>query len=941
MKVVLSFLLLFMATISWSQSTEGVIFGTLIDAKHQSMPLAAANIMLKGTQRGVVTDFNGDYKITGVKPGEYTLVISYVGYETVSIPGVTVQSSDSTEVDAQLKPSTATLDAVMLEVETSRAKESVLLTEQKQSKIMLEAIGAQEMARKGVSNVAEAVTKISGVTKQDSRGVVVRGLGERYNFLTVNGLPIITGNPDKKIIPLDNFTTDIVRNINVYKTFQSDLYGDFAGASFNVVTKDIPTKPTTHIQLGVGANTQTTFQKFKIDAESSVEALGLSGGSRALPEAYDKSLIKLGYASTPEESKQLFDTDYNVDTYSAPVSSSLEITHGNTLTLNEEKKLSLGYYVGFNFSNDYQTRPSATLRSLNTQGGYNSNYEDVEDYTLSTKKSALLSLLLEQNKRFSLKLNNIFMQTTANFTREQLGYNAEANDDFFARTSRYRETLVNQTQLLGDWHLSKRSLLSFGSSYGFSTYDEPDRKLLYAEGKGTDAALFIANSSEPNRFYADLDINDVNAYLEYQLGLGEGTGYNKDKFAHNLTIGANFDQLSYDYFSRTIRLNIDPTAIPSTVGALKDIPLNTADPESFIHKGFNQGWLNYKDGSDASKFVEIDQTTAAAYLSYDLAVNDWDFAFGLRGEYFKRVIYYRKPTTGVYDSYLQSENENQFNIMPALNVKYALTENANLRFAASVTSTRPRVREILPIRYLAGPYALITGNPDLNNSTNYNFDLKYEFFPEEGGLFSITGFGKFIDAPIETIITPIAGGSSVGFANTEKAVVLGAEIEYQTDFEQLFGNAQLEPLKIGLNATVMYSQVTLDKTKTAQRFLTHDKRQLQGAAPFIINADISYDADFSKTWNSLFTVAFNTFGERIYAVGGANLNDTFEQPFSKLDFIWKNTLGDFTIDFEVENLLNSVVNVEQTPSAVNHAQPVSVLKYKPGMNFSLSIGYTF
>src|SRR5699024_1651736 len=148
--------------------------------------------------------------------------------------------------------------------------------------------------------------------------------------------------------------------------------------------------------------------------------------------------------------------------------------------------------------------------------------------------------------------------------------------------------------------------------------------------------------------------------------------------------------------------------------------------------------------------------------------------------------------------------------------------------------------------------------------------------------------GKFIDAPIETIITPIAGGSSVGFANTEKAVVLGAEVEYQTDFKQLFGAEQLESLKVGLNATVMYSQVTLDKSKPAQQFLTHETRKLQGAASFIINADLSYEADFSKNWNSLFTLAFNTFGERIYAVGGSNLNDTFEQPFSKLDFIWKN-----------------------------------------------------
>src|SRR5699024_2640537 len=132
-----------------------------------------------------------------------------------------------------------------------------------------------------------------------------------------------------------------------------------------------------------------------------------------------------------EASKSLFGTGFNVEEYDAPLSNSLEIIHGNGFELNEEKNTSFGYYLGFNFENNFHTIPDAVLKNLNTQGGLNSNYEDVEEYSLTTKKSALVSLLFEQDDKFSLKFNNIFLQSTSNFTREQFGYNSEANNDFF------------------------------------------------------------------------------------------------------------------------------------------------------------------------------------------------------------------------------------------------------------------------------------------------------------------------------------------------------------------------------------------------------------------------------------------------------------------------------------------------------------------------------
>ncbi|HET8810640.1 MAG TPA: TonB-dependent receptor, partial [Flavobacteriaceae bacterium] len=600
MKFSLSIVFVCLSIFCNAQET-GSITGKLTDKEAGNTPLAFANILVKGTSKGTISDFDGNYIIENIAPGNYTLIFSFVGYKTVEIGDVKVVANQTIQVDASLAASAAALDQVIVKAKTSRELESALLFEQKDAIVMKQAIGAQELARKGIGNVAEGVVKISGIAKQESRGIVVRGLGERYNFLTVNGLPMITGNPDKKIIPLDKFTTDIVRNINVYKTFNADLSGDFAGASFDIVTKDIPTKPVTSIKIGVSGNSQTTFQSFKTDEESAVEGLGISGNNRDLPTVYGKNLKQLGYASTPEASKTLFGTGFNVEEYDAPLASSLEIIHGNGFDQNKEKNTSFGYYMGFNFENNFSTIPGASLKNLNTQGGFNSNYRDVEEYSLTTKKSSLISLQFDKRDKFRLKFNNIFIQTTSNFTREQFGYNSEANDDFFARISRYRETIINQTQLLGDWNLAEnnRHQVEFGTSYGFGFYNEPDRKLLYSEGKGPNSALFISNSSEPNRYYADLDIRNLNGFLEYNLGLGAANGFNEDEFSHNLTLGADANHLKYDYFNRVVRLNVDPTAFPSGAATIKDIPLNTNNPDEYIYQGFDQGWLNYEDGSDA------------------------------------------------------------------------------------------------------------------------------------------------------------------------------------------------------------------------------------------------------------------------------------------------------------------------------------------------------
>ena len=122
------------------------------------------------------------------------MVFSFIGYETLEIPNVQVVVGKVTEINTDLGSSAATLDEVVIKTVSRRDSEVALLLEQKGAIDIKESIGAQELAKLGVSDAGTATTKISGVTSSEASGdIYVRGLGDRYLYTTMNGLPIPVG----------------------------------------------------------------------------------------------------------------------------------------------------------------------------------------------------------------------------------------------------------------------------------------------------------------------------------------------------------------------------------------------------------------------------------------------------------------------------------------------------------------------------------------------------------------------------------------------------------------------------------------------------------------------------------------------------------------------------------------------------------------------------
>ena len=172
-------------------------------------PLIGATVRIVGSNIGAVTDIDGNFQLSGVEDGIYDIEIKYVGYKTVVRRQIKIEDSQVTTLDFELQSDTQMLSDVTVVAKANRESESVTLLEQKQSVVAIQSVGAKELSRKGVSDAQGAVTKISGISKQEGvKNVFVRGLGDRYNITTLNRFPIPSEDPEYKNIALDFFSTD-------------------------------------------------------------------------------------------------------------------------------------------------------------------------------------------------------------------------------------------------------------------------------------------------------------------------------------------------------------------------------------------------------------------------------------------------------------------------------------------------------------------------------------------------------------------------------------------------------------------------------------------------------------------------------------------------------------------------------------------------------------
>ena len=901
---------------------NGTVTGTILDKEFNNEPLPFANIVIKGTKQGTSTDENGKYSIS-LKPGNYTLVIGYLGYETKEIP-FTLKANEKKVINHTLEASGVQLADIEIIQVVSKEKESALLQEQQKAVEIKQSIGAEEISKKGIGDVAAAVAKTSGISKQEgSSDIFVRGLGDRYNSTTMNGLPLPSNNPSTKNMSLDVFSTDIVEYIGIDKTFNYKNYGDFAGANVDIVSKTY--KGSGMIEVGSGMNVNSNaISQNKFYLQDGPNFHGFS--NQPIP---NNPLN--GYNFTTSWDKQ----------GATPVGSAFYLRGGDSYSVGSNGKLS--FFLNASFDNNYNYKEGARRGGVSTQAIAARDFFR-QSYEYNTSSNVMANINYKINSNHNIKWNSMYINSSSQKHEEFRGiidvFDAPGNGYLSRSTFERTSLLINQ--LLGNHTLSNRINFDWGISYNMMTNVIPDRMqntFVPLDNNNPNSPLIVSdlNQSDNHRFFQEMTDDEIagNFTLSYKFGKTADDTY-KGKFIAGYSARykeINFDatQFNFDILEPNVNLPI--------------IDLNNIDG-FFNQNGIDLGYYRistFRGNLSNPNALNPQNYNGQQIISAGFGAIEYQFTpklfviAGFRSEFIIQDIFYSTSLkTG-------KKLTDTMEYLPSLTAKYEVSEKQNIKIAASKTYTLPQFKERAPFLFEEVGQSYF-GNENLYNSTDYNFDLKWEMFPKNGEVISFTGFGKYIQNPINQV-TVASATNDISWVNSgERAIGLGIEGEWRKSIISRENNTTGEKTNLGFGINVSYLHTTqdLDTEKVINEnpgisvaFTNQDSR-LSGASDLLVNSDISFNKEFKNDKSLTATLTGGYFSDRIYALGVTGKGDLVDSEVITLDFILKyNISKNIGFGFSARNLTDPTI--ERTQDIQN----VVVDSYKKGRNFSFSMKYSF
>jgi hypothetical protein len=819
------------------------------------------------------------------------------------------------------------IEGVVIQGTTKKGGEANIISVQKKSVEVIERVGSVQLEKQGVGDVSVAVTKATGSQKQEGSGqIFIRGLGDRNNSTTINGLQVPSNDPLYKNIDLSIIKTDMIDFIGLEKVYNPRIWGDMSGANVDIVTKVYTGKPYFKVNLGSSVNFNAV-QKNNFFLQDGPNFFG----SKMLEKPTKNAVLNRGY---------VFKTSLQNQEINNPINSNLSFDFGTNFKIGEQGKLSIFGYGGFDNSYDYFQ--GITGGSFDTTTGPNRIYDNSEEFKYSTNSTGLLNLNYKINSNHNINISSNYIHTTEQKLGNYNGYSRDYYDVDVAQerfttqlrraTYKTNDLLVNQ--LRGEHKITEPLKISWNLGYNRLDSRRPDRQQNVTILDKVQNYSFFASSNPGanNRYYDRLLENDFvgDVHADYKLGentkitLGYSGRYKDSDFKatqYNLRVlpvqGTYFvDPNNYDSFFNNA--NYQAGGFFDIVTFRGDIK---ASPTAFVPQAFTSEIMNN------AGYVNVDYKFSEKFTAQ----------IGVRYDNLKQEILYN--TTLYPDG--GKVNKDYSKILPAFNLKYSLNDKHNLRLAGSKTYTTPLLLEVAPFEYEDIDESSI-GNRDAYLADNYNVDLKWEWFPKKNELISVTAFGKYIENPLARIVIA-SSSNSVSFLNIgDTGRVLGLEAEIRKDIYDS-GKTRLYTF---VNGTYLNTEQDLDEEKvrrentkfavTLNDGVTKDK--IQGASEFLANANLGLEQKWGNKNTADLVVSYSYISDNIYAIGTQNKGNLVDKAFSTLDTTLKIKLANgMGFSLTGRNLLNPYFTRVQDNKI---GEQVS-RKYKRGAGIGASVSYEF
>ena len=918
----------------------GKIAGTIMDGEFNE-PMAFANVLIKNTTKGTTSDFDGKYSID-VEAGNYTLVFSYIGYQTIEISDVVVKSNDEVIVDVTLN--TNSLETVVITTTVRKNTESAILDLQKKSITLLDGLSAQSIKRSGASNIASAVKNVPGVSIQGGKYVYVRGLGDRYTKSILNGVDIPGLDPDRNTIQMDIFPTNILDNIIVVKSAAAEYPADFTGGVIDIVTKDFPTKANYTISTGFGYNPDMHFNDNYLNySGSNTDFLGFDDGMRNIPvNRYQVIPGTFDNSTVLSNMTNVFNKELMAKQANSGANFNFGFTAGNQFDVGDDK---LGYQLSFSYKNKtqfYDDRFDGTYMRDQNNSSVNELVGTRTSEGVEGKNTVLLSSLagiVYKRDNSKYKVNFLHIQngeSSAGLYDQQIAQAAGGSGfepikkDALLYTERSITNLLfegNHSFDDANWKLNWKVSPTLSR-----VYDKDHRITPLQQSQNGNYFISPSAASRPIRIWRNLQeislVAKVDAVRKYDFMDRPA----KAKFGFNQTVKQrdfSIDDFQFEISGQNI------VADGNADNLLLSENIWTPQTDQGSH-------LVWGDLYEPANTFDATQNISAGYLSNEFSVSEkLKAVVGLRAELFSAI--YTGQNQAATEIFVDEKIIDKLDLFPSANFIYSLNDNSNLRVSYSRTTARPSFKEASKSQ-IFDPITnrLFIGNIDLEPSYISNFDIRTEFFGENSEMFAISGFYKDFKDPIELTFYESAPDQLTP-RNLGNASVFGIEFEFRKSLGFLLNS--LENLKFNINASYIESDLTMFEDEYNRRVNAardgesiEKSRELQGQSPYLINAGLNYSDSEIGLQTGLF---FNVQGETLEVVGTGIVPDVYTVPFNSLNFTLNKKLGEekkSTIDIKVSNILNSKrKSVYQSYKASNK----TFTQLNPGTEFSVGYNYNF
>jgi len=914
----------FIASGAFAQG-NGKIVGKIIDQK-TSETLIGATVGIESSQRGAATNVDGSYVLTDVKPGRYTLIIKYIGYQTKSISDVEVKAGAATSLDIALSAATSTtLKEVVVKATYRQASVAALYAVQKNSASISDGISSELIKRSPDRSTSDVLKRVSGTTIQDNKFVVVRGLSDRYNTASLDGSPLPSTEPNRKAFSFDIVPASLIENIIISKTATPDIQGDFAGGNVQIITKDIPDQNFVSLGVGVGYNSQSTFKDFQSGFRATSDYFGFDDGTRKLVSNFPTTtqIVNKQLSTTQTiQSIRSLNNDFNIYKSTALPSQNYQFTIGNVKELGANKNR-LGTTVALTYRNTQTIIPDLI------QQFDNYNYSNTQ-YKFSTNVGALANLAYSFGKN-KITLKNLYNRVFD----DQFTYRTGSNSSNGSYDSRFYandllEKSLFKTTLEGEHALgAKSSKLKWNLGYSNIINDQPDqRKTNYRQSAaGEPFYAQVTNLSKENaRVFSHLNENIYSGKVDFNLPV--------NLFKQStLKLGVNSQYRDRKFDARFIGLVINTNNPDYDINTILQRPIQTIFGPNLV----NTGLYSLDEISNPTDRYNAHSLTNAGYAMLDSKFSEKiRIVYGLRVEKFNLKL--RTEEVAVHQPRAQLDNTD---FLPSVNFTYSLTQKANFRASYYRTVARPEFRELAPFAYYDYELlATLQGEPDLKRTLIDNADLRYEFYPSAGQILSFSVFYKKFQNAIEPKIEDQNSSTTISYFNSKSAYVYGFEMEARKTLDFINGGSFFKTTTAYANLSINKSKVTNPDDGVVR--LEKD-RALVGQSPYVVNAGLQH-TEFDNKLSV--NVLFNRLGKRIFYAGGERFSSVYEQPRNVLDcqIGYKVLKSKGEIKLSATDILNQkysfIYELDGKPYIPSGSGYI-FKSYRTGSSYALSFNYTF